>query len=271
MREFDCPGPITLNAKVHAGMLDVTAEPRGTATVEVQPYDDTEASREAAERTVVQLHGDTLVIEGPEHSWLLPRRHARVRVEVRLPEDSRLQVRLAAADARLTGRYGDSVVDGASGNVELGHVAGWLRLHSASGDVRTERVDGQVLLDTASGDVTLGYAGGEATVRTASGDVSVTRAETSVRVRSASGDVHLDAVRRGEVRLTSMSGDVRVGVAAGTSVWLDLSTAAGRTRSDLTDLGPEGPGGRPDLTLQVRTASGDIDLRRVELPAAAQP
>jgi DUF4097 and DUF4098 domain-containing protein YvlB len=99
--------------------------------------------------------------------------------------------------------------------------------------------------------------------------VALVRAETSVHVGSASGDVQLDAVRRGEVQLSSMSGDVRVGVAAGTSVWLDLSTASGRTRSDLTDLGPHGPGGRPDLTLHVRTASGDIDLRRVQLPAAA--
>jgi hypothetical protein len=268
MREFDCPGPIRLNAKVPMGVLNVTAEPGSTATVDVQPFEDDEASRDAVDRTLVELRGDTLFIEAPEAGWR-PRRQARVRVEVRLPEDSKLQLKLAAADARLTGRYGDCVVEGGSGDLELGHVAGWLRLHTASGDVHAERVDGQVLLDTASGDVTLGCAGGETTVRTASGDVSVARAETSVRVRSASGDVHVDAVRQGEARLSSTSGDVHVGVAAGTRVWLDLSTAAGRTHSDLTDLGAEAPGGRPDLILHVRTASGDIDLRRVELPTAA--
>jgi DUF4097 and DUF4098 domain-containing protein YvlB len=124
-------------------------------------------------------------------------------------------------------------------------------------------------VDTASGDVTLGYAAGDATVRTASGDVSLARADTSVRVKSASGDVRLDAVRHGDVRLTSMSGDVHVGVATGTKVWLDLATAAGTTRSDLIDLGPQATEGRPDLTLHVRTASGDIDLRRVTAAAAA--
>jgi DUF4097 and DUF4098 domain-containing protein YvlB len=267
MQEFDCPQPITLNAKVAAGALYVTAEPRDTATVEVKPYDDTDACRDAAERTVVQLHGDTLSVEAPDQNWR--RRNGRVRVEVRLPEDCRLHVKIASADARLTGRYGDCVVDAASGDVEVGHVAGWLRLHAASGDVRVERVDGQLGLDTASGDVTLGYTGGDATVSTASGDVTLARAEASVRVKTASGDLRLDSVRRGDVRLSSSSGDVEVGVAAGTSVWLDLSTAAGTTRSDLRQLDAEPPSGKPDLSRHVSTASGDIELRRVPLPTAA--
>jgi hypothetical protein len=267
MREFACPEPITLRAKVPAGALSVTTEPRDTATVEVLPYDESGASREAADQTVVELRGDTLVVEIPDHGWRLRRSH--VRVEVRLPEDSRLQVKLASAEGRLLGRYGDSVVETASGDVQVGHVAGYLRLHAASGNVRVDRVDGQLGLDTSSGGVTVGRTGGDAAVQTASGNVVVTQADGSVRVRTASGDLRLDSVRRGEVRLSSSSGDVEVGVATGTSVWLDLSTASGTTRSELTRLGPEGPGGNPDLTLSVRTASGDIELRRVPLPTAA--
>jgi len=266
MPEFACPEPITLQVKAAAGALYVIAEPRDTATVDVTPYEDNEASRDAADRTLVELRGDTLVVEAPDLTWR--RRNARLRIEVRLPEDSRLKVKTAAANARLTGRYGDCVLDAASADVELGHVAGWLRLHAASGDVRVERVDGQVAADTASGDITVGYAGGDATVRTASGDVVVDRAEGSVRVKTASGDLRLGAVRRGEVRLSTASGDVEVGVATGTSVWLDLATAAGTTRSNLEQSGPPATG-KPDLSVHVSTASGDIELRRVPLPAAA--
>ena len=85
---------------------------------------------------------------------------------------------------------------------------------------------------------------------------------------TASGDLRLGAVRRGEVRLSTASGDVEVGVAAGTSVWLDLSTAAGTTRSNLEQSGPPASG-KPDLSVHVSTASGDIELRRVPLSAAA--
>jgi DUF4097 and DUF4098 domain-containing protein YvlB len=267
MREFDTPEPIMLSAKVPAGTLTVTAEPRSTATVEVTPYENTEAARDAAERTVVQLDGDTLVVEVPESGWRL--RRGRVRIDVRLPEDSRLHVKLASADAHLTGRYGDCVVNAASGDVELGHVAGVLRLHAASGDVRVEQVNGVATVDTASGNVAFGYAGGNATVHTASGDVSLAQAEASVRVKTASGDLRVDSVRRGDVALSTSSGDVRVGVVTGTMVWLDLATATGRTRSDLQQVGPPPANGKPDLTLQVHTASGDIDLHRVAQPAAA--
>lgn len=267
MREFDLPGRITLQAKVAAGALTVIAEPRETATVEVEPYGNTEASRDAADRTVVVLRDDTLVVEGPDTGWSW-RRRGQIQVRVRVPEDTHLRVKVASADAALTGRYGDCVIDAASGDVELGHVSGWLRLHTASGDARVERVDGQAGVDSASGDVRLGYAGGDTTVQSASGDVSVRQAEGSVRARTASGDLRVDSVRRGEARLTTASGDVEVGVPAGTSVWLDVSTAGGRTRSDLQQLAGVPATGKPDLSLHVSTASGDINLSRVA-PAAA--
>jgi DUF4097 and DUF4098 domain-containing protein YvlB len=262
MREFECPEPITLQAKVGAGALFVVTGPRGTATVEVEPLDKSDA----ADRTVVGMRGDTLVIEAPDHGW---RRRGQVRVRVHVPEGTRLRVKVASADASLSGRYGDTVVDAASGDVELGQVAGTLRVHTASGDVRVGRVDGQAVMDTASGDLRVGYAGGDATFASTSGDVVVGQAEGSVRVRSASGDVHVESVCRGEARLSTASGDVEVGVPAGTSVWLDLSTAGGRTRSNLEQLDGPPAGGKADLNLHVSTASGDIDLRRVPVPTAA--
>src|SRR5438045_3569297 len=54
MREFACPEPITLQVKASAGALYVIAEPRDTATVDVTPYEDTEACRDAADRTLVE-------------------------------------------------------------------------------------------------------------------------------------------------------------------------------------------------------------------------
>ncbi|OLB73689.1 MAG: hypothetical protein AUI14_25540 [Actinobacteria bacterium 13_2_20CM_2_71_6] len=269
MREFTVNDRITLAAKVAAGAMHVSAGPRDTATVDVQPYDDSRGAREAAERTIVELRGDTLVVDAPKGTWRLMNR-ARIRVNVQLPDDSRLHVRLASADGVFQGRYGDSTVETASGDIAVGHVAGQLRISSASGDVRVDRVDGQLSVDTASGDIVIGSTGGELAVSTASGDLTVAQAEASVRAQSASGDLRFGAVRRGTVRIHTASGDVRVGVPAGTSVWLDLVTASGSTRSDLDYLGDAGPaGGTPDLNLHVRTASGDIELRRVNVPATA--
>ena len=72
----------------------------------------------------------------------------------------------------------------------------------------------------------------------------------------------------------SASGDVKIGVEAGTGVWLDVNTASGSTRNELT-MGADAPGATAastgaTLELRVRTASGDIDIRRVTgaFPAA---
>jgi hypothetical protein len=269
MREFNVQDRITLSARLAAGAMHVAAEPRDTAAVEVAPYDDSASSREAAERTVVEMRGSTLHVEAPDIGWRL-RRSGRIRVDVRLPEDSRLVVRVASADARLDGRYGDTTVDTASGDITIDHVAGTLSVKGASSDVRAGRVEGPLVVDTASGDVTLGYTGGDVVVKTSSGDIDLTRAEDSVRAQSASGDIRLGSVGHGNVQLSTASGDVRVGIPAGTSVWLDLSTASGTTRSDLHHGDAQAPaGGVPDLNLLVRTASGDIELRRVPVPTPA--
>src|SRR2546423_427356 len=218
MREFSYQDRITLSARLAAGAMFVAAEPRETATVDVQPYDSSAASREAAEQTVVEMRGDTLHVEAPDHGWRL-RRSGRLRVDVRLPEDSRVVIKLAGADASCEGRFGDTRIDSASGDVTVDHVAGSLTLRSASGNLRAARVDGPASTQTASGDVVIGYTGTDLSVDTASGDVTVEQAAGSVRARTASGDLRLDGVRRGSVELTTLSGDVRIGIASGTSVW----------------------------------------------------
>jgi hypothetical protein len=51
-------------------------------------------------------------------------------------------------------------------------------------------------------------------------------------------------------------------VAAGPTEWLHLSTASGKTRSDLAMSDGAPPSGT-NLQIKVRTASGDITLNRV--------
>jgi hypothetical protein len=270
MPEFPCPTPVTVAARLAAGELRITAEPRDTAVVEVSPWDGTDASREAAARTQVELRGDRLLVEAPEAGpgWLL-RRGSRIRVDVRVPLDCPLNIRVASAEVYCRGRYAGASVHTASGDVAIEHLTGHATINTASGHVLVDRVDGRASVHGASGDVTLTQAGDDVTVHTASGDVTVDDADGSVKVNTASGSVRVGCVRRGVTRLKAASGGMSVGVAQGTRVWLDAVTASGRTRSDLDVTSAPAGGGEPELTLALRTASGDIDIHRVALPAAA--
>jgi hypothetical protein len=271
MYDFPIDRPVTAAIRIHAGGVRLIAEERDGVSVEVVPNDNSPTSREAAERTLVEMRGDTLVVEPPEGAdgWLW-RRGGRIRVTARVPLDSTLGLKVASADAEVVGRWREARVQAASGEVALEHVTGDVNVSTASGDVRANRVDGNARAQSGSGNLAFGWIGGDATMYTASGDMDVTDAGGSVTARTASGDVTLRQAHGGQVRVQTASGDVSVGVAPGTSVYLDVNTASGHTRSDLSlaDAPTTGTDGT-ELTVYVRTASGDVEVIRSRAKAAA--
>ncbi|MEV0729041.1 DUF4097 family beta strand repeat-containing protein [Polymorphospora sp. NPDC050346] len=261
MPEFPRSTPVTVVVRLNSGALDIVAEKRDTATVDVRPYADNDQSRSLAERTTVEMRDDTLTVTTPHSSGLF-RRSGGVHVEIRVPEDSTVQVKAASADVDCRGRYTAASVDAASGRVRAEHVTGDATLHSSSGDVTVGRVEGRLTLTGASGDLNAGYVGGDLVAKGASGDIDVQEAAAGVRARTASGDIRIGVTRAGTVEAAAASGDIAVGVVAGTGVWLDVSTLSGTARNGL-DMGAPVPPNGHQLSLALRTTSGDIDVHRV--------
>lgn len=267
MPEFPRTTPVTAVVKLASGAAEIVAEERDTAVVDVQPYDDQPASYEAAERTKIELRGDTLTVAAPDGSWL-GRRSGSLRVQIRVPLDSALRLKSASANVTCHGRFAGLTADTASGDVHVEHVTGDAHVKSASGDVTAGQVDGELQVGGASGDVTAQQVGGHVDARLASGNVEIGDAGAGVRAKTASGDVRIGSARHGAIKVRTASGDVSVGVRSGTGVWLDLATVSGKTRNDL-DMGASGGESGHDVSLDVRTASGDIDVHRVSTTAAA--
>lgn len=271
MPEFACSGPINLDLRLAAGSVELYAEPRDTAAVEVAPYDNSDAARDAATQTRVELSGATLTIAAPEGSGWLLRRSGRLRVTAWVPAGSTARLRVASADVSGHGQWRDVKVNTASGDAYFEQVGGDLTVNTASGDVRAGTVGGRLTVKTASGDVAAQQVGGPVDVTSASGDVQLDEANADVRTKTASGNLRIGATRQGTLRLNTVSGDISIGVVSGTGVWLDLNTLSGKTRSDLTMGGHDAGEGTTahTLTLQARAVSGDIDVHRVTLPTAA--
>lgn len=265
MKEFPAAEPISTDIHANGGVVTVIAEERTTATVDVQPYDSSEASTEAATNTRVEMRGSTLVVETPENKgWSFRWGRAwRVRIEVRIPLDSTVSARVSSADVICHGRLMALTAHTASGDVRADETTGDVTINTASGDVRIGNCGGDLRVNTASGDLNAGVIGGDATVHAASGDIEIQAVGASAKVNTASGDVRLGAARQGQVKINSASGDVSVGVRAGTGVWLDITTMSGSTSSDLNHAAGDAPASGAELSLQIRTMSGDIDIRRV--------
>jgi hypothetical protein len=262
--EFTCTGPIQTDIDLGSGLLLVSAGDGLTATVTINPADGREGSRAAAEQTTVEFDHDRLSIHTPRNGggWAFLRGGSQLRVEIQLPLDSSLQARLGSADLRTVGRLGAVEVKTGSGDIAIAQTSGDVRIQSGSGDIRADVVGGDMQVTTASGDVSATRVAGMTSIRAASADVMLEDAQGPVHLNTASGDIRVGAVRGPELHANSASGDVTVGVPSGTKVWLDLNTVSGSTASDLQMTGEPVADG-PVATVQVRTISGDIQIRRV--------
>ena len=262
-RTFTTPGPLSLDVRIPVGTIEV----RATDTIEthVELTGERDAEEITVELTPRPLGGHRLLVaHRPRKTfgWFGGLEDLRCRIDV--PVGTEIEGESGSADLTVIGDIGALDFRSGSGDLSFGDVAGNVSVKLASGDVEGGAVGGDLTAHSASGDVRVASVGGEALVRTASGDTELGHASGSVQATTASGDVELDRAESGRLNLKTVSGDVTVGVAPGTRVWLDLSSASGDAISELDGSDGEGT----ILEVHAASVSGDILVRRARVGAA---
>jgi Toastrack DUF4097 len=241
-----------------AGSVTVEArEGLDEITVEVTPLDS--SAEQLLDRIDLFFTHSRLRVEVPERRLL---RTPSFAITVLVPPDSDVRVGTASAGTALRGRLGTVEVTSASGDLAV-EECGRLELRTASGDGRIGAATGPVTAASASGDLRVGSAPAGVKARTASGDIVVEEAAGDVSLGTASGDLSVGRMGAGSVQAKTMSGDVEIGVVPGLRIWLDLSSVSGRMNSQLDDDDADGEGGPAQLSLSLRSVSGDLRIRRV--------
>jgi putative adhesin len=171
-----------------------------------------------------------------------------LRVRASVPHGAGVKVKTASADTQLDGHFGPLGVNSVSGDLRLrGEVVGGATVKTVSGDAELERVDGDMSAQTVSGDVRIGPVAGSADAKT------------------VSGDIRFELVTAGDVRFTSVSGDIEVGIAHGSAIDVDAGSTSGDLSSEVP-LGSEPVVGEgeaaPTVVLRGRTVSGDVKVFR---------
>ena len=275
---FHTPGSVQLTIKLPRGEVELATVDATETVVELSPLGDPERAERQIERSQITLvergdYHEVVVDADPDDfgfkaggvTLSISGRRAPLRLRVRAPHGSNVNVSTASADIAAHGRFGEVNAQSASGDVDFGEVERDATFKLAAGDVRVRRVGGSLTLKTAAGDVEAGPVDGDAEVRTASGDVELAEVKGSVSVHSASGDVRVGAVTQGRVEVKSLSGDVEVGVRRGSRVWMDVKTLTGDARSELdvgeaSDADDDEEG--PLVELLANAMSGDIRIVR---------
>ena len=127
--------------------------------------------------------------------------------------------------------------------------------HTVSGELSLAGMRGPLEVQTVSGEIAIEDVQGPLRLKSVSGDVDCRRYVGHVDGNTVSGDVTFDAVRLRSVRLHTVSGDVELAGVLEPSREHRFRTISGDVELCLSD---------PDLTLEFRTASGDLEC---EAPA----
>ncbi len=170
----------------------------------------------------------------------------RLKVRASVPHGVEPRLTVASADVRLEGRLRALSATSASGDVTAaGQIEGDATVKTVSGKIRIQAVGGAFSCQTVSGDVEVGSIGGSAVAR------------------SVSGDLRLGSLRKGQVRFTSVSGDVQIGIATGSFLDVDAGSVSGDLSSEVPLAHVPGEAGDgPTVVLRGKTVSGDVKVFR---------
>jgi DUF4097 and DUF4098 domain-containing protein YvlB len=246
---FHTPETVDLDVNVPSGDIDVETIDGDESFVSVEGDDklvELTEVRQDGRRIVVELKGRKqfgISISIGDFSF---GGGSSLRVRARVPHGSRAGLSTAAADMKLSGRYGALEVKSASGDLALvGEIEREAVVKTVSGDVRLQRVGGELRVQTVSGDVVADSVGG------------------SVTSKSVSGDVRVESVREGSVNVQSVSGDIEIGVAPGTNLDVDAGSVSGDLASEVAlSSEPQGAGEGPTVVVRGKTVSGDFRVFR---------
>ena len=269
MHVFETPGSVSLQVKLPSGRVLVTTADEPRTTVEVvavgrrgqDAIDEIEVTMdERLGRYVVKVEQKDRFRWGPiQITW-----GGDFECRVVCPPGTDLDFAGGSTDLRTEGELGEVSVRTASGDIRLESALGELQVKTASGDISVDTIASQASLVTVSGDLGVERVDAALTARAVSGDVTIGSVSGALGLSTTSGDVDLKAVLGGDVRVQTVSGDVRIGIARGTRTWIDAASVSGRLVSEL-GLEDQAPSAETDdavVPLHVKTVSGDVSIVR---------
>jgi DUF4097 and DUF4098 domain-containing protein YvlB len=186
----------------------------------------------------------------------------------------------------LSGTYLEATIEGTTAEVTVETVHGNARVVGGSGSVSIRSVEGLITIEKASGRVQatsvnegirIANVTGEIAAETTNGDIAIENAQTSnLEVSTVNGDVTFNGTIRdgGAYRLTTHSGDIRVGLGGANNATVFVRTFQGDFSADFPIQLPEGQSSRSgskrfnftlgsgSARIELQSFNGDIILAR---------
>lgn len=232
----------------YTSRIDTVLQLNRNGTVEIElPSGEiivTGASAPRAGRNEVRVRGTSergqlRLDASPSHIQIGMRaphgRRSEARVEVSVPEGTRLSVSGYSSDVSIRGVRGEVEVVTMNGDVVIEDASTRVEFESVSGDIRLARIQGNLRGEAVSGDVELIDATGEVDLETVSGDLTLRNVRSrSVRVETMNGEIEFEGPTEsgGRYDFSSHSGDLRLVLPAALGATIAVETFSGSIDSD---------------------------------------
>ncbi len=208
--------------RLHSGEIIVT----GWSRNDVKVHGTSERGQIRLEATASQIEIGARTLRG---------RLGETRVEVSVPEGTRLTVSGNSTDVSVRGVNGEVEVATTSGDVVIDNASSRVEFESVSGDVQISRVQGDLRGEAMSGEVDVTDVTGEVEVETVSGDLTLRNVRSKyVRAESVNGSIEFNGRTEagGRYDFASHSGDVRLLLPAALGAMISVETFSGTIDSD---------------------------------------
>jgi hypothetical protein len=207
---LDAEGIGVLKIEAGAGSLEISGVPGGnrivvSAIVQVPDADADEAKELMDDHMVLSLvrKGDEAELKSYfESRGSLFGDSPGIRLAVQLPEGMSLDI------------------EDSSGSIQIGNVAGDIRLDDGSGSIKMTNVGGNLTIEDGSGSLSISDAGGDVSIvdgsgsislRGIAGSVSIDDGSGSIDVIGVAGDVTIPEAGSGSVNVREVEGQVEQG------------------------------------------------------------
>ncbi len=192
---------------------------------------------------------------------------------VTVPAAYNVELKTSGGDVTVGDLQGRVTARTSGGDITLGSITGDIRAGTSGGNVRLAEGRGAVKLGTSGGNITVGHAVGPTDLDTSGGDIEIDSVENTLQASTSGGDVTagIAGSLRGDCRLGTSGGRVRVTVDKTARFALDASTSGGGVdAAGLTITIDKGGAGHNRLSGQVngggpllhlRSSGGEIEIR----------
>jgi DUF4097 and DUF4098 domain-containing protein YvlB len=189
-------------------------------------------------------------------------RRGDTRVEINVPEGTRLTINGHSTDVSVRGVKGEVEITTMNGDLIIDNATSRVAFQSVSGDAQISRVQGELHGEAMSGGIEVTDVTGDVEVETVSGDLTLRNVRSkSVRAETVSGSVEFDGRTEtgGRYDFASHSGDVRLVLPAALGATISVETFSGTIDSDFPIVLQPGDRHGKQFQFQVGDGGARID------------